>query len=118
MFKGSKKIFYFPEIASTVGMYPSILFYNIAFWISKNKENETCFYDEKYWMFTSAENFSKALPFLSQHQIYSCLNKLINSGYIIRGNYNKIKYDKTSWYALTSKGEELANMTSFEDTCE
>lgn len=107
-----RKIFYSDEIANSLGISPSILFCNIAFWVTKNEENDINYFDGKYWMYNSAENFAESLPFFTPSKIYSYLNKLIAAGYIMRGNYNKVKYDRTSWYTLTPKGTLLAKGTA------
>ena len=42
----------------------------------------------------------KSFSFWSISTINRAVNKLIDEGYIIEGNYNKMKYDKTRWFAL------------------
>ena len=42
----------------------------------------------------------KSFSFWSISTINRAVNKLIDEGYIIEGNFNKMKYDKTRWFAL------------------
>ena len=89
------------EIAIKYGVDGAIMIENLHFWISKNKANEKHFYDGRYWTYNSLKAFEKLFPFWSSRQIERILRNLINQGAIITGNYNKIPYDRTKWYALT-----------------
>ena len=89
------------EIAIKYGVDGAIMIENLHFWISKNKANEKHFYDGRYWTYNSLKAFEKLFPFWSSRQIERILRNLINQGAIVTGNYNKIPYDRTKWYALT-----------------
>jgi hypothetical protein len=42
---------------------------------------------------------------MSDKKIRSALKHLIDENVLITGNYNKLAYDRTLWYALTEKGK-------------
>lgn len=100
------------EIAKDVGVNAAVLFHSIQWWIRKNKANDKNFFDGKYWTYNSVAAFTELFPFMKKSAIRSSLEKLEKEGYIVSGNYNKIAYDRTKWYALGDKGEAL----SFEDS--
>lgn len=87
------------EVAKNVGVNAAVLYQNIQFWCAKNKANETHFHDGYYWTYNSKKAFAELFPYMTERQIDYALNKLVDSGYIIKGNYNKSPYDKTLWYA-------------------
>jgi hypothetical protein len=41
---------------------------------------------------------------MSKGKINGAISKLVEKQYVITGNYNKLKFDKTKWYSLTEKG--------------
>lgn len=82
------------------GVDEAIMLYNFKFWINKNIANSKNYFDGRYWTYNSINAFSKLFPFWSKKQIIRILNSLIKKGVLITGNYNKIGYDRTKWYAL------------------
>ena len=99
--------FFDVDLAKEYGVNCAILLANFEYWINKNKANETNFYDGRYWTFNSKKAFAELFPYLGEKQIRSALDKLINEGLIMTGNYNASAYDRTLWYAFTEKGESI-----------
>lgn len=93
------------EIAKEYGIAEAILLNHLEFWIAKNKANNQNFYDGYYWTYNSTRAFNDLFPYLSQRQIQNALKHLREEGIIQTGNYNKLAYDRTLWYAFTEKGE-------------
>lgn len=104
------------EIAKEYGIQPAILLKNIYFWISKNKANETNYFDGNYWTYNSKKAFAELFPYMNARQIDYALKKLIEDGLIITGNYNKLAYDRTLWYAITKKGYSILQNCKMEET--
>lgn len=93
------------EIAVKYGILEAILFENIAYWVDKNKANNVHFHDDLYWTYNSSKAFSEMFPYASPRTISRALHHLSDEGLIVMGNYNASPYDRTTWYALTEKGE-------------
>lgn len=95
-----------PDIAKDVGVDAAILIENIAYWIDRNQANQgnkkqqPSFQEGKWWTYNSSFAFANQFVWLSQKQIERLLSKLEKKNYLITGNFNKIKYDRTKWYAL------------------
>ncbi len=102
------------EDAKMYGVDEAIMLYNIKFWVMKNKANEKNQFEIEIdgkieirtWTFNSHRAFSELFPFWSTKQIRRIMNNLEVKGAVLSGNYNKIKYDRTKWYAL--KHESLS----------
>lgn len=92
-----------PTIAQDVGIECAVLFYNIEYWIQKNQANDKHFYEGKYWTYNSTKAFAELFPYMSERVIYKSLQKLIERGYLIKGNFNQNSFDRTCWYALGYK---------------
>lgn len=103
-----------PDVAKDVGVNAAVLYQNIQFWVSKNEANEKHSYEGRYWMYNSMKAFSRLFIYLSARQIRTALDKLLDKGYIGKGNFNQIGYDRTLWYC-DLRQVLLTNMSNGED---
>jgi len=104
------------EIATRYGVNAAVLFQNIAFWCNHSRANGTNFHDGLYWTYNSVKAFQELFPYLGKSQISSALQKLLDEGLIVKGNYNKVAYDRTAWYAVTEFGDSMFRKPSFPFT--
>lgn len=95
------------DIACEIGVNEAIFLNNMYFWLKKNIANGINFHDGKYWTYNSMVAYTRFFPFWSERQISYIIKKLIDSGYLIAGNYSKNKMDRSKWYSLTDKGWSL-----------
>ena len=103
-------------IAKQYGVNAAVLLKNIYFWIEKNRANESNFNDGHYWTYNSKKAFAELFPYMTARQVDYALQKLIDEGIIITGNYNKVAYDRTLWYAITKKGYSILQNCLMEET--
>lgn len=94
-------------IAEKIGLVESILLNNLKFWIDKNKANNKNFHNGFFWTYNSTSAFRDLFPYLGESQIKRALKSMEEDGYLITGNFNDTPYDRTKWYALTSKADDL-----------
>lgn len=92
------------------GIEEAIIFNDLYYWCSVNKENNRNLFKgedgvERYWTYNSCKAFSEIYDYITPSKIRRVLNKLVSEGLIVVGNFNKIAYDQTHWYAITEKGE-------------
>lgn len=95
------------EVATKYGTNVSIILGNINYWIQKNRENGKHFHDGRYWTYNTVAAFHALMPFMSANVINTALKRAEEEGLLVTGNYNKLPFDRTKWYALTEKGERL-----------
>ena len=93
------------DVAKEVGVIAAILFQNIAFWCQHSEANGTNFFDGRYWTYNTNKAFCEIFPYLSSKNIRTGLQKLMDAGLILTGNYNQKAYDRTIWYTLSEKGK-------------
>lgn len=104
------------EIAKKYGIEEAILLNNFEFWISKNKANNQNFYDGYYWTYNTSKALSELFPYMNNRQINYAIDNLIKEGLLIKGNYNKVGFDRTLWYTITEKGYSILQNCQMEDT--
>lgn len=102
------------EHAKLYGVNEAIMIKNFQFWISKNKANKYQEHDNRTWTYNSTRAFQDLFSFWSVGQIKRILKSLINQGVLIEGNYNKLKYDRTKWYAFKNEKAFIITEQSIE----
>ena len=102
------------DVAKKYGVNAAIILQNIGYWIAQNEANEINFYDGRYWTFNSKRAYGELFPYMSEKQIRTAIEKLIEDGVLVTGNYNKLAYDRTTWYALTEKGKSICRIGQME----
>ena len=95
------------DIAQEYGIQCAILLRHLYFWIEKNKANERHYYDDYYWTYSSVKALTELFPYMSKNTIVRGIQKLVDDGLLIEGNFNKSSYDRTKWYALTDLGYSI-----------
>ena len=92
------------------GYREAVLLFHFMHWIDFNRKKKQHLHDGKYWTYSSVSTLHKSyFPFFSEGQIRRAIDSLHRENAIIKGNYNRFKYDKTTWYALTDE-DRLAEM--------
>lgn len=104
------------EIAKEYGILEAILMQNIYFWINKNQANKIHLHDGRYWTYNSRKAFSLMFPYASEKQIRRALEKLENSNILVKGNFNKIGFDRTLWYSFSDYGFSIMQKSQIDLT--
>ena len=92
------------------GYIEAVLIHHFMYWIDFNRKKKQHLHDDRYWTYSSVSTLHKSyFPFFSEGQIRRAIDSLHSENVIIKGNYNKMKYDKTTWYALTDE-DRLAEL--------
>jgi len=106
------------------GLNEALVIQNFAFWINLNKEKNRNVKEGRVWTFQTLNEISEKIKILSVDKIRYSLNKLIQQGVIVKGNFNKTKYDRTIWYAFEDEtllssiiGKYTEKQNSQMETC-
>lgn len=104
------------DVAIKYGVNAAILLQNLYWWIQKNRANKRNFHDGTYWTYNTREAYTKLFPYMSERQVKTAMDKLIEDGIVITGDYNIDRYKRPTWYAITKKGFTLLQKRSYVDT--
>lgn len=102
-----------PDIAAQYGINAAILLQNFAFWIEKNRANGKHCHDGLYWTYNSVRAFKELFPYMSAKSVRTAIKKLVDEGLLLTGNFNASAYDRTTWYAVTEKGNSILQNRDF-----
>lgn len=89
------------NVAAQYGIAEAVLIDHFQYWIKLNKRNERHDHEGRTWTYATAKSLSEWFPYLSEKQIWLAISKLVDAGVLIKGNFNRTKYDRTTWYAFT-----------------
>ena len=95
------------EVAQEYGINLAILINHFQFWLTKNVANGKNQHDGRTWTYNSRAAMLDIFPYLSDDIIRNALNKGVEMGVLVKGNYNKAKYDRTNWYAFADEAKWL-----------
>ena len=95
------------ELACTVGLEGAILLQHFRYWTNINASDDSMFRDGRVWVFASRKSITNVFPFLSEQKIRTTVDKLIEGGYLMKGEYNLSLTNKANWYALTDASKEM-----------
>ena len=102
------------EIAKKYGINEALIYNHFLFWIIKNKANEKNYKDGRYWTYSSIKALQNIFDYLSEKQIRTAINNLIDNKVLIKANYNSNPYDRTTWYAFVEEPYELSKISNTE----
>lgn len=102
------------SIAEQYGVNAAIILENLGYWIRRNEANGTNFHDGTFWTFNSRRAYRELFPYMSERQISTAFDKLIDDGLVIVGDYNEDRRDRTLWYALTEKGKSILHFDEMQ----
>lgn len=102
------------EVAIQTNERASVIVTNIAFLIKYHMANEDkkYFHEGRYWAYYSLTALEKLHPYATYKQIKVAVRQAVEAGILIKGRFNKLKQDKTTWYALTDKALEIFGLKS------
>lgn len=90
-----------PNVAATYGIPEAVIIQHFQFWINNNKRNDRNENEGRTWTYNSTKALAESFPYLSEKQIWTAINHLVDAGVLMKGNFNSHKYDRTLWYAFT-----------------
>ena len=104
-----KKHSFSVEFAERFGIVEALLLDYFFFWISNSqkKKEKDKYHAGRYWVYGSVRKIAEAHPYLSRAKVHRALKKLEEAGAIKTDAFNKMCWDKTTWYTLTDEFLDL-----------
>lgn len=89
------------EVATQTGsVNAAVIYRNLVFWVRHNEANRKNFHEGRYWTYNSLTAFDEQFPYLTAKQIRTALDKLLDAGLIVKGNFAEDRFKRANWYAL------------------
>jgi hypothetical protein len=88
------------EIATNYGLEEAVIIHNFQFWLNKNYSDGINRHDGRTWTYNTTASLAKLFPYMTARAVRYAIDNLVKKGVLIKGNYNKLGYDRTVWYAF------------------
>ncbi|MFJ8234235.1 hypothetical protein ACIQ34_00670 [Ureibacillus sp. NPDC094379] len=85
-----------PTLAKKIGLNEAIILQQIHYWLQRSNNN----LEGHTWIYKTLDAWNEEFPFWSKRTIERTLKKLESEAYILVGNFNKMKADRTKWYSI------------------
>jgi len=91
------------EHAEKYGVDEAILIHHFQHWIEFNRTMKRNQYEGRTWTYQTQEEIAGHFTFWTRDQVQYLINKLVEKGVLIKGNFNKNKFDRTQWYSFENE---------------
>lgn len=90
-------------LATRYGIEEAILIHHLQHWIRINRAHGRNIIDGKCWTYQTQKEIAAHFPYLNEEKVKYAMENLEKLGIILRDNHNKLKFDKTVWYAFVDE---------------
>lgn len=91
------------DLACEVGLPESIILGHFHYWLTVNESDPAMNKGGRVWLYASRKAIQTALPFLSDKVIRNSIDRLIEAGWLVKGDYNLSMTQKANWYSFSEK---------------
>ena len=89
------------SLASRFGVVEALIIQHSYYWYKCNKGNEDMTKDGHTWFYRSVSQIADVYPYLSVDKVRRAIDRLVENGILIKGDYNTDKFKKANWYSLS-----------------
>lgn len=90
-------------VAMKYSVHMALWLGHLAYWTEQHLAYNKNIHDGLCWNYNTLEGMGALIPYMTVNQRRTVIDNSIKEGLVIKGNYNKKKFDRTAWYALTPK---------------
>ena len=96
-----------PSLAKELGSSDkALILQQLHYWLNRSNN----IHDGYRWVYNSIKDWHKQFSWIKERTLQNYFVELEKGGYIISGNFNKAKFDKTKWYRIDyDRLEKIAN---------
>lgn len=95
------------QLAAKYGVEEAILLHHFMHWIDINERAGRNQKDGKTWTYQTRKSIAEHFPYWTEDKVRRLTDKLVAQKILIKGNFNKMKFDHTIWYTINW---DLANL--------
>lgn len=91
------------NVAKALGVNAAIVFSHVLYWLRINAAKGHNIRDGKVWMYETQKDIANFLDYLTLDEVKKAVIKLLDSGLLVKDNFNKNRFDQTSWYTVSEQ---------------
>lgn len=89
------------------GMDSAAILQHFRYWTNINATDKNMVRDGRVWVFASRKAIQNVFPCITDQRIRTILDKLVEGGYLIKGEYSLSMTSKATWYSLSDMAKSL-----------
>ncbi|PLR95737.1 conserved phage C-terminal domain-containing protein [Bacillus sp. T33-2] len=97
-----------PSLAKKIGLNEALFLQQVHYWLVRSSHE----IEGEKWIYNTYKDWQDQLSFWSESTIKRTIKSLEDKGYLISGNWNRLKLDKTKWYSIDYKKVEALDMAA------
>lgn len=88
------------KLAKAIGLNQAMILQQVHYWLEKNKKDGRNLHEGRYWTYNTIDEWQEEFPFWSRETVKRTFSKLREMGFLLVGNFNVYKMDRTLWYTI------------------
>ena len=85
-----------PALADQLGVVEALVLQQVHYWLDKSSHE----IEGRKWVYNTYKDWQSQLYIYCEGTIKKAVYSLEKKGYLLSGNYNRLKIDKTKWYSI------------------
>lgn len=98
------------QLAKMVGLTEAILLQHFYFWHQRARNLPDMLRDGRVWFYRSVAEMREVFPYLSDANVRTAIQHLIDRGLVVKGDYSSASMYKATWYSLTIAAIQLFDL--------
>lgn len=98
------------EVATKLGSaHDAIILQHFWFWHQNNHGKDHAMKGDHPhpWTYNTVAKIAEIFPYMTEREVRLSIQRLVEADYLITGNFNKMRFDKTLWYSVTDKTVQI-----------
>lgn len=100
------------ELATMVGLTEAILLQHFYFWHQRACNLPDMHREGRVWFFRSVKEMREVFPYLSDANVRTAIQHLIDRGFVIKGDFSSSSMYKATWYSLNDSAIQLFHLSN------
>ena len=94
-------VYFAKTLAKYIGLEKAIILQQVHFWIEINKQEEKNYYEDRYWVYSSFEQWvERDFTWWGKRKLISLFYELCDSEILIKKQLKKEQMDRTNFYTI------------------
>ena len=115
------------DLATIYGPNEAVLIHHFQYWIRHNRKLKRNLHKGRTWSYQTLEEIAAHYPYLSTQEVRGLLERLTTGKgrrsrknekefvpVLLKGNFNRTGFDRTTWYAFADEGRFLDSNNVYE----
>lgn len=100
------------QLATIVGLTEALLLQHFYWWYLHARTLPDMHREGRVWFFRSVSEIREQFPYLSDGNVRTAIQHLIDRGLVVKGDYSSASMNKATWYSLNDAAIRLFDLAN------